>query len=72
MSSRLVQIKSVEEFRQMHEAGLARYVVYKKNGQIVVDEPTSPEWVRSPESVIEVAIRDKLFWYYVEEDEDNG
>ena len=70
MSSRLVQIKSVEQFRQMHEAGVARYVLHKENGQIGVDEPTSPGWTRSPERVIDGAIRDKLFWYYVEEDEE--
>ena len=69
MASRLVQIKSVEQFRQMHEAGVARYVLHKENGQIGVDEPTSPAWIRGPESVIEGAIRAELFWYYVEEDE---
>lgn len=68
MASRLVQIKSVEQFRKMHEAGVARYV-YKMNGQIGVDEPTSPAWTRSSERVIDGAIRDKLLWYYVEEDD---
>lgn len=69
MASRLVQIKSVEQFRQMHEAGLARYVLHNDEGRVRLEEPATLSWAGASDAVIVACIGDKRFWYYVEEDE---
>ncbi len=60
MASKLVPFESVEQFRKMHEAGLARFV----RGSL--DLPADGTW-RS-DSCIQRGIHDRELMYYVEED----
>lgn len=62
------QIKSVEEFRKLNEAGLVRYVKYRDGGEAILDEPAYPEWQPITSRGIQKMIDNKRFWYYVEED----
>lgn len=60
MASKLVPFESVEQFRQMHEAGLARFVWGR------LDFPADGSWRR--DSCIQRGIDDGELMYYVEED----
>lgn len=68
MASRLVQIKSVEEFYDKYACGIVRWVYTPAHPGIPpLNEPASDMWLQEPS--LQQAVDDKRFWYYVEEDE---